>query len=280
MHHALPGAVIGFLSGIHAASWGMYKDAPHEGFEWQKYLRSVLLGTVAGAAVAALLPIAVGQPSGAALLFGAAYAVERGVAELYKTFFRREDQSKYTIPMQLAIGGRVIESGAVRAAAGALYLTLLLALLALLAWWQHAHPGPPSPAVLLILGAAGGWISAVGGAWKDAPIEGFQLFKFFRSPGLAALWAVIMAQLTPELPVIMLAATGYTIATTETWKTFCFPSVPRGKFADKPIGFPAMLRSRRRVVPVYVVIWVLVLATLAVSLTLSQSAPAVELSHE
>ena len=33
--------VIGLLSGVHAASWGMYKDAPHEGFERRKFLRSI-----------------------------------------------------------------------------------------------------------------------------------------------------------------------------------------------------------------------------------------------
>jgi hypothetical protein len=280
MLHALTGAVIGCLSGTHAASWGMYKDAPHEGFERRKYLRSVVLGTAVGAGLAMVLPIQPARPAGAVLLFGSAYAVERALAELYKTFFRREDQSKYTIPMQLAIRGRVIESPAVRAAAGATYFTLLLSVLGGLAWWQHAHPGRPSPVALLVLGAAGGWISALGGAWKDAPVEGFQLFKFFRSPALAALWAAIMAQLTPDLPVIMLAATGYTVATTETWKTFCFPSVPRGKFADKPVRFPALLRSRRRVVPVYLAIWLLVLGALGTSLTRPAHSPALELSHD
>jgi hypothetical protein len=104
----------------------MYKDAPHEGFERRKYLRSVVLGTAVGAGLAMVLPIQPARPAGAVLLFGSAYAVERALAELYKTFFRREDQSKYTIPMQLAIRGRVIESPAVRAAAGATYFTLLL----------------------------------------------------------------------------------------------------------------------------------------------------------
>ena len=49
---------------------------------------------------------------------------------------------------------------------------------------------PASPPVTeLTVGALGGWYSAFGGAWKDAPIEGFQLFKFFRSPLQAAIRA-------------------------------------------------------------------------------------------
>ena len=184
--------------------------------------------------------------------------------------------------MQFAVRGRVVESRGLRAAMGLGYFALMLSVVTLLVGWQRAHAGPPSIVAVALLGAAGGWISAVGGAWKDAPVEGFQLFKFFRSPGIAALWAVALARLTPDLAVVMLAATGYTVATTETWKTFCFPSHPRGKFADKPVKFPAMLRLRQRVVPVYAAVWLLVLVALGLSLSrpvLSQP-DETELSHE
>jgi len=33
-------AAVGVLAGLHTATWGMYKDAPHEGFTIPKYLRS------------------------------------------------------------------------------------------------------------------------------------------------------------------------------------------------------------------------------------------------
>jgi len=55
------------------------------------------------------------------LMFGAAYAVERFIIETWKTFFRLEDQSKYTIPMQLAVLGRPVRSVVVRWVLGALY---------------------------------------------------------------------------------------------------------------------------------------------------------------
>jgi hypothetical protein len=120
----------------------------------------------------------------------------------------------------------------------------------------------------VLVASAGAWISAVGGAWKDAPVEGFQIFKFFRSPLLAMGWALVLAQLTPDLVLLTLAATGYTIATTETYKTFFWPSQPRGKFAGKPVRYPAMLRMRQRVVPLYVAIWLLVLAAIGLGLRL------------
>ena len=29
-------AAVGLIAGIHTATWGMYKDAPHEGFSGRK----------------------------------------------------------------------------------------------------------------------------------------------------------------------------------------------------------------------------------------------------
>ena len=38
-------AIIGLMAGLHTSTWGMYKDAPHEGFTWPKYFRSTVIGT-------------------------------------------------------------------------------------------------------------------------------------------------------------------------------------------------------------------------------------------
>lgn len=256
------GLVIGLLSGVHAASWGMYKDAPHEGFERGKFLRSIVLGGVIGPMAARLMTLDPTTASGAVLLFGVAYVVERAVAETYKTFLRQSDQSKYAIPMQLAVLGRPVEKQTVRVAVGATYAAVLLGLVILVHRYQE-QAGPMSAVTVALVGSIGGWISALGGAWKDAPFEGFQPLKFLRSPLLAAGWALLLAQLTADLVVVTLAATGFTIATTESYKTFLFPSRPRGKFAGKPVWFPDVLRKRNRVVPVYLGIWLLVLLMLA-----------------
>ncbi|HEX2249964.1 MAG TPA: hypothetical protein VHH32_06415 [Gemmatimonadales bacterium] len=260
MTNILAAILVGLLSGLHVASWGMYKDAPHEGFELRKYLRSILVGVGLGAAAGAVLPLDVTAPAGFAVLFGVVYVVERALGEIYKTFFRQEDQSKYTIPMQFAVFGTTVESRALRAVLGLGYLGVMLGMLALVAAYQRLAGPELSLIEVACVGSAGAWISALGGAWKDAPIEGFQILKFFRSPTLAALWALLLAQLTPDLVLVTLAATGYTIATTETYKSFLFPSRPRGKFAGKPVLFPTLLQLRQRVVPLYVAIWLTVLA--------------------
>jgi hypothetical protein len=64
-----------------------------------------------------------------------------------------------------------------------------------------------------------------------------------------------------------LAALGYTIATLETYKTFFFPSKPRGKFAGKPIRFPEMLHRRKRFAVVYACIWALVIVGFVAAFT-------------
>ena len=57
------------------------------------------------------------------------------------------------------------------------------------------------------------------------------------------------------------------MAATETYKTFFFPSKPRGKFAGRPVTFPDMLVRRYWAVPVYVMIWLGVIGGAWISAT-------------
>ncbi len=257
--------LVGALAGAHASTWGMYKDAPHEGFTVPKYLRSLVLAAALAPFVATILEIYPGDSASLVILFGCVYAAERAVLESWKTFFREEDQSKYAIPMQLAVFGRVVKSRPVRVLFGFLYLGAIVGGLILVSGLR-VPPATPRWLLAVTIGALGGWYSAFGGAWKDAPIEGFQIFKFFRSPLIAAGFAYLLYTLGATPAQGMFGAIGYTVATTETWKTFFFPSVPRGKFAGKPIRFPEMLRKRQYFVPLYVAIWILVLAGFASAL--------------
>jgi hypothetical protein len=256
-------ALIGLVAGVHSATWGMYKDAPHEGFSWRKYARSPILGAALGAVIEVATGLDPRQAGSAVVLFGVVYAVERALAEIYKTFLREEDQTKYFIPMQFHILGKVVRSRRARLIVGALYTALLVGLIGFVAHLDRIALVTYPIGVVLLVGSLGGWISAFGGAWKDAPSEGFQILKFFRSPVLAALFAGGLAGLTDSLLLVTLAATGYTVATTETYKTFFFPSKPRGKFAGKPVRYPEMLFRRQRFVLPYAAIWAgLVLAAM------------------
>ncbi|MFQ5680065.1 MAG: hypothetical protein ACE5HP_11480 [Gemmatimonadota bacterium] len=261
-------AGIGTLAGLHAASWGMYKDAPHEGFRWSTYARSPL---VAGLAAPIALPFTgldLGRASGIFVFFGFIYIVERALVEFYKTFLRDEDQSKYFIPMQFHLGGRLIPRRA-RWIVGIAYVGVVLLVLAGVWRLERAELGLSGYASVVLMGTVGGWISAIGGAWKDGPIEGFSIFKFFRSPLVALFWALVVGHFTHSYLLLLGAATGYTVATIETYKTFFFPNTPRGKFAGMPVRFPDMLRHRQRVVPLYAGIWAGALVTLVLAFAAS-----------
>jgi len=253
------GLGVGAAAGVHTATWGMYKDAPHEGFTWWKYGRSIALGALLGPAAATVAGLDARRAAGAVVLFGLVYALERALVEFHKTFIREEDQSKYAIPMQFAVLGQVVEDRARRwTIASAVVIGA-----SLLASWVGSLDAASVPLpVLLLVGSAAGWVSAVGGAWKDAPVEGFETLKFFRSPAIAGTFAFLVSRLETRMLIVALCALGYTVATTETYKTFFFPSKPRGKFAGKPIQFPEMNTRRYRFVPIYVSIWTAVLVTL------------------
>lgn len=255
---------VGLAAGTHIATWGMYKDSPHEGFTVRRYSRSILLAALAALAVQALARLDLMSAGGIFVLFGTAYCCERAAVEFWKTFLREEDQSKYSIPMQFAVKGNVVHRRAARLLVGAAVVGGVLLLGAgILALAELPWPGT---AVLVVVGSVGGWVSALGGAWKDAPIEGFETAKFFRSPVIAAVYGFILTHFTDSYVLVPLGALGYTIATLETYKTFFFPSRPRGKFAGKPVLFPEMLRTRNAFVPVYVAIWAGVAATLVMGL--------------
>ncbi|MGI9625362.1 MAG: hypothetical protein ACR2QM_00885 [Longimicrobiales bacterium] len=251
----------GLAAGLHSATWGMFKDAPQEGFTWTTYARSPIVAALIAVGVAQVAPLDLTSAGGIAVLFGVTYGLERAILEIYKTFLRVEDQSKYTIPMQFSIRGKVVESAALRLTAGALYLSMELLILYGVYRLQTHGPELHPLVVVLLVGSAGGWVSAFGGAWKDAPVEGFMILKFFRSPIVAFLYGLFIAYLTPSYPLILLGSIGYTVATLETHKTFFYPNEDRGKFQGQDRRYPEFLRTRLRFVPLYVALWIGMIAT-------------------
>ncbi len=262
--------ITGLAVGAHNSTWGMYKDSPHEGFTYRKYFRSIIYAGIVGPIVWYVSGMDMTKATSIVLLFGATYLLERATMEVWKTFLRTEDQSKYFIPMQLHVFGKVIESRAARYIVAFFYVGIMF----LIAYGVHVlyvmyKSGDLSwhPYLIILVLSVGGWISAFGGAWKDAPLEGFETFKFFRSPGIAFFYAWVTANLTDNFYFIAMCSLGFTVASIETYKTFFFPSRPRGKFAGKPILFPEMLQKRQKFVPLYVAIWLYVIIAAVLAFT-------------
>lgn len=263
--------VIGLMAGAHSATWGMYKDAIYEGFTYRKYFRSIIFSGLIAIVFERVTNLELAQPANMVILYGMTYVIERGVLEFYKTFLREEDQSKYFIPMQFHVGGNVVHSQWRRWLAGAAYLVGVALAIAGIIALEDAKLKLPNVVVVLLIGSVGGWISAFGGAWKDAPLEGFEWLKFFRSPVITSLYALLIACFTESYLYISMGALGYTVGTIETYKTFFFPNKPRGKFAGKTIQYPEMLHKRYRFVPLYAAIWLAVITTCIIALTQPRS---------
>jgi hypothetical protein len=224
---------LGLCTGLHAASWGAFKDSPYEGFRWGSYVRSIVIGLTMGYALSAT-PWAVGLD--VIVLVGLLYAAERLTTEWWKTFVRHDDQSAYSIPMRLGYRGRPVESRTIRYILGSGVALGLLATSWILSSTESLLPSS-SWAAQILVGGLGGWLTACGGAWKDAPIEGFSGWKFMRSPLVATAWAIPLSLLTHDLVVVVLSAGGFAVASVETYKTFLTGGRAPGKFATKVVRF-------------------------------------------
>jgi hypothetical protein len=253
--------LVGLVAGLHTSTWGMYKDAPHEGFTWPKYFRSTIVGGVLGLVAYPFCEWDMTEPGRLLPYFGVCYVLERGATEFWKSFIREEDQAKYFIPMQFGVFGKPIKDAPKRIGIGIVYAAVVVAAFYGVHLLDEADLGWSPWVVVLTVGSVGGWISAFGGAWKDAPVEGFETFKFFRSPGVSIFYAAVIAHFTDSYLVIAMAGLGFTIATIETYKTFFFPNKPRGKFAGMPVTNPEMLTKRKGFVPIYAGIWAAVFIT-------------------
>jgi hypothetical protein len=266
IHPLVVAAMVGALSGTHAAIWGMYKDSIYEGFSPGRFVRSIIVGIAAGMLLQTALQLRLQNAASLLMLFGLAYASERGIVEIWKTFFRTQDQSKYFIPMTFSVGGVPVKSRGARIAAGIGYITLVALLLLALAQLDRDVTGPLTLGKSAIAGLVVGAMIAAGGAWKDAPKEGFQIVKFFRSPSVTVAFALALSPLTDSYLFLAAAAIGYERAAVETWKTFLAREKPPGKFAGKPELHPEMRQHRRQAVPAFVLIVALVILTAGLAL--------------
>jgi hypothetical protein len=226
--------LVGLFGGLHAASWGAFKDSPFEGFKPGSFVRSVVLGMTAALFVAGIADV--DGPGSLVVLIGLAYALERLLTEWWKSIVREDEQDAYSIPMRLAVHGQPVDDRSRRYACGVAIATAI----ALACWGtravQSALPVLPAWGVLLVAGS-GGWLTAVGGAWKDAPIEGFSRWKFLRSPLVATGWALVLIRFTGDWLYLAVACGGWSVISIETYKTFLAGGRPPGKFAGKPVLF-------------------------------------------
>ena len=243
---------LGLATGVHASCYGAYKDSPYESFLVRRVVRELGIAISIGI-VFSLLGLGLSEPY--FVLFLVIFASSRIVTEIYKLFFRVEDQSLYLIPTQIHFFRKVVRSKVVRAFLGG---ACVLGLYGLFILTDSLLISAPLKG--LITGSLIGLATALGGAYKDGLFEGFEWTKFFRSPLLGALGGLLLSAHTSQTAFILLGAIGVERMVVELYKGFLQKGYCPGKFKSKEPRCSAWLEKRKGFVAPYLATWVVFVA--------------------
>ena len=242
---------VSVCSGLFTSCWGAFKDAPYEKFSHTSFWRSVLFAVLIFAVWWAIPTLrARVQQLSLFQIFFLNMGIERIAIEIYKPCFRTEDQSKYLIPQDMSFGGVHVGSPIARPAIGIVLIAATIGLM-LVGTAIESYP------VHLIVAVLTGVFICIGGAGKDAPFEGFQIKKFFRSAIVLAVMSPVFYVLGPTpLGLLIFMYGGLERILVESYKTYFTPFKP-GKFLpDSPVIDEEFVRQRE---PIRIVALVIVL---------------------
>jgi hypothetical protein len=247
---------IGFAAGLNAACWGVYKDCMYEEFRKRSFFRGVIIGALLGPALYYYFEYADVTALNLGVFLAVVVAFERAVTEFWKLFIPRESQSKYYIPQQFHIGTKLVEGKLLRLSLFVIFTALLIGALKI----APLLPFADTPTLLrgAIYGLLGGIVVGVGGAVKDAPVEGFKPLKAIRSPSWAMIWGIVFSFFTGEPGILFYAGLGAERMTSEFYKTFVLGRA-HSKLKSAQAGevlFPEWEGRRRFVVPPYLATWI------------------------
>lgn len=205
----------GLLGVINMILWGLYSDLLIERFSILKIFRSVLIGILWS-----ILLFIINPNLPLFIIALVVISLERITTEIYKALIRLEDQNKYKIPSDLNIRvNRKLK----------LFFGLLLILILGILIYSIEIPINKIYLTLII-----GVFIALSGMLKDAPFEGFDLIKFFRSPIVAVIVGIFLLFLFPDVSgkYFLLAIAGGERIISEFYKKIFRGRIP-GKFKQK-----------------------------------------------
>lgn len=248
--------LIGFFAGLHRACWGAYKDSPFENFKKWSFARSLILGPMWAGIFYWMFPLLGLERDTYDLLhiFLITVIFDTVSLEFYKLFFRNESQAVYKIPSRFNLIGKRVDDHW-RAVLGGVFIFGLFLLFWLLtriqlnlhSWWQYLVVGFGSGFVV-------GLAEAIGGSWKDAPFEGFDRLKFFRSPLISGFWGLILIFGLSNLGLLVFSAVGGTRMTVEVHKAF-LKGYRSGKFKATTPTFKYWGEHRKHFYLPYIISW-------------------------
>ena len=184
------------ISGLYTSLWGAFKDSPYEGLKPKTFPRSIYFNVVIFLVLYFVPPFdARVQALSLFQLFFLTMGLERFLAEIYKGFFRTEDQDKYFVPSRITFFGTHVASDLLRYGTGVVIVAVVFAV----TWIDVTVE---SFVAVAITAYATGLLVSLGGAYKDAPFEGFMPLKFQRSGFVLALRSpVFYFSNNPAVPI-------------------------------------------------------------------------------
>lgn len=242
---------LGLMAGLHGASYGAYKDSPHESFLERRFWREI--------SIALCVSLAVSQWERASgeswfILFVTIFALTRIVTEFWKLFVRTEPQNDYRIPTQFHWLKSVVDPLWIRLLVGAGFLAAPYGIYCLFTLLPTEWPSLMRG---VLIGLGFGAAEAIAGAYKDGSVEGFSLEKFFKSPLSCAIGGAIASQHTSATAFLMLAAYGSSRMFLELFFKILRPGYAPGKFRSTIGDFPEWRARRKYFLVPYGVTWLL-----------------------
>jgi hypothetical protein len=252
----LPAFGIAIVSGLYTSLWGAFKDSPYEDFKPRTFPRSIYFSIAIGAFFLLVVPESYGfRNMNTIQLFFFLMGIERFLAELYKGFFRHEDQSKYFIPSRVTFFGKPVRSEAVRFLAGLGFVALTIAV----AFLQMRIE---TFTQFLTVAYLSGLFVSFGGAYKDAPFEGFAPLKFQRSALVLAFASPFFFMFGPmPLGILLFMNGGLERFLVEYYKTYIKRNMS-GKFRPDLKIFEERKRTREKF---HIAAWGIILGLAAIS---------------
>lgn len=247
-------AVLSLAAGLHGALYGAYKDSPHEGFRFTRFMRELAIALSMALALLTFSPATLDQSG--FVLYLSVFALTRTATEFWKLFVRVEPQEEFRIPTQMHVVTGVLHNPVLRLLFGIGFLASIYGLWALFTlmpgWWPTWLRG-------LTVGMGIGTAEAIAGAYKDGTVEGFYWRKFFKSPIFGAIGGLVAAGHTTNVGFLLLAAIG----TMRMFLELLFKMLPSdyvpGKFRSMVGPFPEWMHWRRHFITPYTLTWLLYL---------------------
>ena len=238
------------LAGLHGASYGAYKDSPHESFLARRFGRELAIAFLAALTLASF-DLAGSQRL--FVVFVTIFAVTCIITEFWKLFVRAEPQQNYRIPTQFHWVRSVVHQPWIRLLVGVGFLASTYGLYCFFTLLPH---GLPKAVRAMIVGAGLGMAEAIAGAYKDGCVEGFSARKFWlKSPVFCALGGLIASWHTDSLIFLMMTAYGSSRMFLELFFKILVPGYAPGKFRSLTGSFVEWTRQRRYFLLPYGVTW-------------------------